>query len=83
MNTTKATSHIRCFQVGILGCTFSDLQTSIIGMAVGRAVTGAEGHNNRLHQQQQGGRQSTITVMARMISDHSDNGAGWTLHLYT
>ena len=27
-NTTKATSHIRCFQVGILGCTFSELQAS-------------------------------------------------------
>ena len=50
--TTKATRHIRCFQVGILGCTFSELQ--FIRMAVGRAATGAEGHNNRLHQQQQG-----------------------------
>ena len=51
--TTKAARHIRCFQVGILGCTFSELQ--FIRMAVGRAATGAEGHNNRLHQQQQGG----------------------------
>ena len=75
-NTTKATHHIRCFQVGILGCTFSELQ--FIRMAVGRAATGAEGHNNRLHQQQQGGSQSTITVMARMISG-SQWGRVWVV----
>ena len=48
-NTTKATRQV--FKLESLAAQ----ATSIIRMTVGRAATGAEGHNNRLHQQQQGG----------------------------